>query len=243
MRKILLLLFFLLIASIVLAIPSEDIQLTTFVQDYSNTLTQEETQIISQYGEALYNQDLAQYAIVIVDSLEGKDLQSYALDIAQDKLGDETNNGLLLLISIEDKKYRFEVGRGLEPIFNDAKVGRYGRDYLVPNFQSGNYSNGIGLTSQAIYAELTGDASLVPIATQQTNDVKFPVIGALIIFIIIYLVSLTSMKRKGEKLRSEDYFMAALLAASMLGRGGKGGSGGSFGGGGNFSGGGAGGSW
>lgn len=231
-----------LCTSIALAIPASDVQLTTFVQDYAGILTPEQTTQISAYGQQLYDQKLAQYSVVIVDSLEGQDAQSYALEVAQGNLGDTTNNGLLLLISIEDRAYRFEVGRGLEPIFNDAKVGRYGRDYLVPNFQQEEYAQGILLVSQAIAAELDSESFDAP-ASPETEG-KYTFVGIIIVFIFIYLIFLFSVKKKGKKLEPEDFFMAGLLAASMFGggRGGSGGRSGGFGGGG-FGGGGAGGRW
>src|SRR3989338_6188279 len=97
-------------------------------------------------------------AVVIIPSLEGRDIEGYAFELANDKLGSkETNNGLLLLISITDRKYRFEVGRGLEPIFNDAKIGRIARTYLVPAFQEEQYGQGIINAMNSIHVELTGE--------------------------------------------------------------------------------------
>ncbi|MBI4709638.1 MAG: TPM domain-containing protein, partial [Nitrospirae bacterium] len=60
------------------------------------------------------------------------------------------DNGLLLLVSLRDKEYRFETGYGLESILPDSLIGSIGREYLVPNFRKGDYSSGIFLAVLAV---------------------------------------------------------------------------------------------
>ena len=106
---------------------AQEIEDKTFVNDYADIINPEEEIELNSVLNNLYEKDIAEFAVVTIKSLEGKDIESYSLNLAQEVLGDEKNNGLLLLVSLEDKKYRFEVGRGLEAILNDAKVGRIGR--------------------------------------------------------------------------------------------------------------------
>ena len=205
--------------------------------------------------QKLYATKTAEFSVVTIDSLEGQDIESYALNLAQGKLGDkEKNNGLLLLVSVSDRKYRFEVGRGLEPIFNDAKIGRIGRTYLVDNFRDGAYGKGVYEASLAVSSILMGDnesAYYVPDTPPQTrrnNSSSF--ISFLIFFMIIFSI-LGSMGKKGSTYRKRDrFFDAALMAGLMFGGRGRGGFGGGLGGGGfggfgggGFGGGGAGGSF
>jgi len=137
----------------------EDISLDYFIKDYVGVLTESQKQLISRQLKEIYDSGKAEAAVVIINSLEGLPIEKFAIDVAQGKLGDATrNNGLLLLISIDDRKYRFEVGRGLEPIFNDAKVGRIGRTYLQPNFWEGDYFKGIYAAINDMKYELGLDA-------------------------------------------------------------------------------------
>jgi len=53
------------------------------------------------------------------------------------------DNGVLLVVSTDERAWRFEVGYGLEGILNDALVGRIGRDNLTPALQSGDFFEGI----------------------------------------------------------------------------------------------------
>jgi len=116
---------FLLLAPLVSAVSIEG-----YVNDYANILSSESSEIESIL-KSLHTQGSAEFAIVTINSLEGRDIDGYAFELAEGKLGDkEKNNGLLLLVSLEDRKYRFEVGRGLEPVLPDIIVGRIGRIFL-----------------------------------------------------------------------------------------------------------------
>jgi uncharacterized protein len=221
-----------------------------FINDEAEILNTQEEQQITQILQNLYEKDLAQVAIVTINSLEGQAIEALALEMAEGNLGTkDKNNGLLLLIAIEDRKYRFEVGRGLEPTFNDAKVGRYGRDFIIPAFKEQKYGDGILLTLNEINKELSGEEipNLPTTQFQQTAEVnlKYKIISSLFFLIFIIIISFSARKKNSSK--DNRYFLAAILASQMLrgGRGGGFGSGGfgGFGGGGSFGGGGAGGSF
>ncbi|MBI5389075.1 TPM domain-containing protein, partial [Candidatus Woesearchaeota archaeon] len=205
----------------------------------------------------LQDSETAEYAVVIVSSLNGTAVESYAFTLAEGVLGDkEKNNGLLLLVAVEDRKYRIEVGRGIEPILNDAKVGRIGRQYLVENFRAENYSKGVVEASRAIASTLTGEEN----STYYINDAPttdagtgFPYYYVYYIwgfFILLSIIS-TIFRSKKNKTKENRFFDAALMAGLLFGgRGGRGGGfgglgGGGFGGfsGGSFGGGGSGGGW
>lgn len=221
-------------------------QITTFINDHANILTQEQQQIES-IAQDLYYKDLAQIAVVTIPSLEGQPIEDVAFKLAEGRLGtEEKNNGLLLLIVVEDRAYRFEVGRGLEPIFNDAKVGRYGRDFLVPAFQQGAYGQGVLLVLNEINKELTGEEIENLPTTYPSQITRAQLWMALFFFaFIIFMIVIAIIHRKKHMGKDDKYFWAALIASRML-RGGPGvGGSGGFGGfgGGSFGGGGVSGKW
>ncbi|MBC8501202.1 MAG: TPM domain-containing protein [Nanoarchaeota archaeon] len=235
-----------LLSLIVSAENPGDIRLQGFVNDYAQVLSSQEETVISNTLKPFYDSGRAQFAVVTVNSLDGRDIESFALEVAQGKLGEEDeNNGLLLLIAVQDRKYRFEVGRSLEPYLNDAKIGRIGRQILVPAFQGEDYAGGIQAAVLEVAKELDVEITSTPIPLKRANNsgllrLLFPFIFFIIIFVSAFRSRSIHGKRKGN-----DFFFAALLAASMMrgGRGGLGGAGfGGFGGGG-FGGGGASGGW
>ncbi|NTV23601.1 MAG: TPM domain-containing protein [Nanoarchaeota archaeon] len=134
----------LLILQSAIALAPEDAKIEYFVNDYAGLLTYDEISYIEPLLKEIYDSGNAEFAIVIVDTLEGHDIQGYSQIVADGNIGDpEKDNGLVLLISKEDRSYFFAVGRGLEPSLPDSVVGRVGRQYLVPNFKEGKYSQGI----------------------------------------------------------------------------------------------------
>jgi len=246
---------FFIIISFLLVLTSvqsaENIQVKGFVNDYANIISPDYTAKIEEIQKSLYDTKTAEFSIVTIDSLEGKDIDSYALNLAQGNLGDtEKNNGLLLLISVQDRKYRFEVGRGLEPILNDAKIGRIGRTYLVENFRTEEYGKGIYEATLAVKTTILGETdSAYYVRETPVQNVRMLSFFSVFIFWIIMIVIISSIRMKRYKKGKDDHFFdAALMAAVLFGGrrgGGFGGGGGGFGGfgGGGFGGGGAGGGW
>jgi len=241
-KLFLILAVFLLITPIVF---SEEIK--TYVNDYANILNQEQENEIASIAKQIKDSGEAEYAVVIINSLEGQSIEAYSLELAQGNLGDtEKNNGLLLLVALEDRKYRFEVGRGLEAILNDAKVGRIGRNYLVPNFQDENYANGILEASLAVRSILLGDVESEYYAA--VNEVSYEQYEPLFTFafFLIFFIGLPLLANIFRKKKSDNrYFNAAMGAVILFGGRRGGGHSGGFGGfgGGGFGGGGASGGW
>src|SRR2546421_8885041 len=82
----------------------------------------------------------AQMAIVTVQSLDGEGVENYAVDLFK-QLGvgsKKDNRGVLLLVAPNERKYRIEVGYGLEPVINDARAGDAGRA-MVPYLRQNDY--------------------------------------------------------------------------------------------------------
>ena len=212
---------------------------------------------LNRYLRELEQKTSAQVAILTVNSLEGQSLEEFSLGIAHDKwkLGQKgKDNGLLLVVALNDRKYRIEVGYGLEGILPDSLVGGIGRQYLVPNFRKGDYSSGIYDAALVIANEIANDAGVTisglpaikkpqPAKTGNKSSGPFGKILSVLIFLVIFFIFI----------RNPRSFLALMLLSSMGGRRGHwGGSGGGFGGGGfgsfgggggGFGGGGASGGW
>ena len=79
-----------------------------------------------------------------VKSLDGNDIQPYANDLfKQFGIGKKKqDNGVMLVVAPNDRKYWTEVGYGLEPVINDARAGDAGRA-MLPYFRQGDYSAGV----------------------------------------------------------------------------------------------------
>jgi uncharacterized protein len=80
----------------------------------------------------------AQFAVVTLKSLEGGQIDDFANKLFKKwGVGEKgKNNGIMLLVAMQDRKARIEVGYGLEPILPDALAGRVLDEQLFPAFSS-----------------------------------------------------------------------------------------------------------
>jgi uncharacterized protein len=212
---------------------------------------------LNGYLRELEAKTTAQMAILTIQSLEGQSIEDFSISIAHDKwkLGQKgRDNGVLLVVAVKDRKYRIEVGYGLEAVLPDSLVGSIGRQYLVPYFKKGDYSTGIYAATLVIANEIAKDAGVKisglpvvkrtqPDRARKESSGPFGKIVSIFIFVVMLLIFIKNPKS----------FLALMLLSAWGGRRGPwGGSGGGFGGGGfgsfgggggGFGGGGASGSW
>ena len=102
-----------------------------------------------------------QIAVLIISSLDGDVLEEYSLRVAEKwKLGQAArDNGVLLLIAIEDRKMRIEVGEGLEGVLTDALSNRIIRNEIAPEFRRGDYEAGVLSGVNGIISAIGGEYS------------------------------------------------------------------------------------
>ena len=116
-----------------------------FVNDFASCLTDEDKSTIQALGEELYKKTKAQVVVVTVQSLGGRDIESYSIGLAREwGIGDkDDDSGVLLLLSTGDRQVRIEVGKGLEGSLTDGKSGRILDSYAVPYLKNSDYSTGL----------------------------------------------------------------------------------------------------
>ncbi|MFY9176747.1 MAG: TPM domain-containing protein [Caldicoprobacterales bacterium] len=206
MKKItsFLLALFVLVIPIIVYGQEEDIPSHTqdfYVNDYANVLDSQAKEYIMKQSIRLYELSGAQVVVVTIDSIGDIPLEEYSLSILRGwGIGSkDKNNGVLILIAVEDRKSRIEVGYGLEGALPDSKTGWIQDDYMIPYFSEGDYSTGILEGYKAIVAEIYNEYNLEtdsleelsPVPTpheyteesQESSDGKF-----FVIFIIVFLL-------------------------------------------------------
>ena len=218
-----------------------------YAEDYAGVLDPKDAARINAVGKALESRTKAQAAVVILPSVPDGDMETYSTGLFRERgFGDkQMNNGVMLLISMNDRKARIEVGYGLEGAINDAKAGRILDQYLLPAFQKGEYSRGILAAYEAIVQEcmkeyqidrLTPDAGGITAGNDSfsLSPLEMVLIGAGLVFLIaidqIFLGGILTQ-------------MVMQILFLFLLRGGRGGGFGSSGRGGSSGGGGAGRGW
>ncbi len=228
--------------------PISQLNPTNYVNDFAGVLDPNTVAQLNSLCQQVDQKAHAQIAVVTIKSLDGSDIESYAVALyKQWGIGRKgTDQGVLILLATQDRRYKVEVGYGLEPILPDGKVGGFGRE-AVPLLKQNDFNGAVALLTMRVAdviaqdagIQLTGAQPRAP-TTRQEPDKGLSLAG--IIFLIVIFLILVSTR------------FGRLLLFSMLlggrgggysGGGGFGGGGGGFGGfgGGSSGGGGASGSW
>ena len=107
---------------------------TDYVSDFAHVLSpQAVAQLDSICSQLDHSKANAQIAVVTVHNLDGDDAADFANELEDKwKIGRKgSDRGVLVLLAVDDHKYRIDVGYGLEGILTDGKVGDIGRE-MVP---------------------------------------------------------------------------------------------------------------
>jgi len=106
----------------------------------------------------LRRRDIAQVAVVAVESVEGDDAFTFAVDLF-DEWGvgrADRNNGLGILLVDDLHEIRFVTGGGLEGVLPDAICKRIQLKYMLPHFREGDYDTGMVEGLRAVQQLLAG---------------------------------------------------------------------------------------
>ncbi len=131
----------------------------TRVHDDAHVLKQETIDALEKQLEVYEDSTSNQIAILIISSLDGDVLESYTLRVVEKwKLGQkDKDNGVLLLVAVDDHKMRIEVGSGLEGVLTDALCSRIIRNEMAPAFRRADFDAGITAAINAIEAAISGE--------------------------------------------------------------------------------------
>ncbi|MBV7434021.1 TPM domain-containing protein [Cardiobacteriaceae bacterium TAE3-ERU3] len=172
MRRGLLSLLWILCAGIAWALPAKDVPTNLAVADMAGVMSAEQKENLESQLRQMNNSGYMQAAVVIVPSTDGVDLFDYGMSLADRwQLGDaEKDNGLLLIVAINDRKLRFFQGYGLEGELPDIALKGVIRDEITPYFKRGEYAQGISAGMNRIAAALNGTGLPLPKAPEGSFD-------------------------------------------------------------------------
>jgi len=198
-----------------------------------------------------------QMVVAVFKSLEGESLEDYSIRLAQQwRIGQKgLDNGLILLVFLQERKVRVEVGYGLEPTITDVVASQIIRESIAPRFREGRYAAGLEAAVRAVFQRIA--AKDTP-ARAKSKGRPLPVVGIVGFLAILGVIaamllqeafsSRRFLQRNGYTAGRGGWVPPVVVAppwgGGWSGRGGGGGGGGGFsGGGGSFGGGGASGDW
>lgn len=220
-----------------------------YVNDFANVLGAQDKASIAAYCQRVEAATGAQIAVVTVQTLDNAPIEEFTNKLYRQwgvgKKG--SNEGLMLLLAVQDRQNRIEVGYGLEPVITDGVTGATLRA-MRPLLRTGQYGPAIlgaiealgQKVGEAHGAAIPTDGLETPPHARRTRSSEsgggFP-FGAIIILIIV--IALLARGGRG----GGGGFLTGMILGNLLGGGRSGYRGGGFGGGGfgGFDGGGGGG--
>lgn len=141
MKKILF--FFLLIFSVAHAQDIPKPVTGSYVHDFAGVMTEEQRTSLHQRLIELKKKYTIETAIVTVPTTGEYPIDEYSMKLGREwGVGGKSNNGLVILTAINERKWRIEVGYGLEGDITDAGSKSLAQEYLVPRFKEKNYYQG-----------------------------------------------------------------------------------------------------
>ncbi len=168
-----------------------------------------------------------QLVILIMPTTQPETIEQYSIRVAEQwKLGQKgRDNGVLILVAMEDRTLRIEVGYGLEGDLTDLHSSRIIREIIGPRFQKGDYYGGLDAGLNAIMARLEGGAAIEAPATEDASSLRsvegrlpFLFVMSLIVGRILQAIfsSLFSAALSGAIVGAVTYFLTGSLVAAIL---------------------------
>lgn len=227
----------------------------TSVYDYANILSETEKKDFENKLIKYSDSTTTQIVFISIETLKGENIGllapkwAHTWGIGQAK----EDNGVIILLAKKERKIWISPGYGVEDRLTAGITGEIVRDYIIPEFKTGSYYNGLNKGADAIFDVLKGKYKGERKEKEKETDMG----GILFFVFIVILILIIISKNKGNRNNRGGFGggldLGDIIILSSLGRGGSsggsswgGGSSGGFGGGfggGGFSGGGAGGDW
>ncbi len=226
---------------------------TGYVSDLAHVVSPSDKDQLEAFCTRVEQELGVEFALVTVDTVGDQDIRDFALNVFRKwGVGDrKTNQGVLLLLAVKDRKSDIETGRGIEPYLTDGFSGGTLRS-MRPQLQSGEYGGALLVAAQTMASQIAQGkgiafASNAPQPEEPARQVTgrrstgFPF--SLIVLGIFFLIWL--LGRGGRRGGGGGNFLTGMLLGNLLGGGGRygggnwgdgGGFGGGSGGGGGFGG-------
>lgn len=164
-----------------------------FVNDFVSLLKTQERLVLEETLRQFDRETSNEIVVAIVPNLQEITVEDFAVRLFEKwKIGEKKkDNGILLLISMEERKSRIEVGYGLEGAIPDGLAGEILDTQLIPEFRNGNYAEGIKKAVSFMMVKVKGeyvpDLSVEQGSPKTLADRLINFMGFLVFFVPIIL--------------------------------------------------------
>ncbi|MDD5469808.1 MAG: TPM domain-containing protein [Candidatus Peribacteraceae bacterium] len=182
-----------------------------FVTDEARVLTQEQQQTLEDRLSAYREETSNEIAILVLRSLAGEVIADVAVDVGRKwGIGTSANdNGILILMSYDDREVFIATGYGLEGAVPDIVAKGIVEKDIVPAFRDGRYFEGLQAAVESLIKHIGGEYTADRYAAMATGGPSFPFIAFLFFaFLLVdFLVVLLG--------RTKSWWLGGVLGAGV----------------------------
>ncbi len=161
--------------------------LTGHVVDTTGTLSADAVAALEQKLAAFEERKGSQIAVLLVRTTAPEAIEPYALRVAEQwGIGrGGVDDGVVLVVALDDRRMRFEVGYGLEGAVPDALARRIIAETIAPRFYEGDYAGGLNAGLDALIGLIDGEPLPVPVAREPEAEpfTALPIVLLVAVFV------------------------------------------------------------
>jgi uncharacterized protein len=189
--------------------------LTGHIVDTTATLAEVAIAGLEQKLAAFEERKGSQIAVLLVRTTAPEAIEPYALRVAEQwGIGrSRVDDGVVLVVALDDRRMRFEVGYGLEGAVPDALARRIIAETIAPRFYEGDYAGGLNAGLDALIGLIDGEPLPVPVAREPAVD---PFAALPVVFIVGLFVAPLLRRLFGPLLGSAAFGFGAGFIVFML---------------------------
>jgi len=134
----------------------------TYINDFAHLLNPTDTASITQLLTELKTKNGIEATVITLHSIrdyptDDETIEAFATHLFNTwGIGDKANHkGVLILVAVQDRKVRIELGTGYESQYND-EMQQIINQHMLPAFKQNDYGRGLYQGTRAVLATLTG---------------------------------------------------------------------------------------
>ena len=133
-----------------------------YVTDAANVMSEPARAKLESFLDQLQKKTTVEFAVLTVPSSAPLDPSEYKVRVFEQwKIGKKgKDNGLLMLVSMQEHAIRFETGYGLEGVLPDMVESRITREYMIPKMRAGDVDGAITQGALVTAARIAHDQNV-----------------------------------------------------------------------------------
>lgn len=184
--------------------------LTAPVNDFAGLLDGTSRQQLDTLIRALQRASGDVVVVATIDTVAPyADIREYAVKMFENGgrgIGERgKDNGLLVLVAVQEREVRIEVGYELERFITDGFAGETVRQFIAPQFRNARYGAGLVAGVSRIVTRIADGRNVVlqgvprQRARPETGSGRNLIVGLFVLFLVINALAGTRRRRRGRR--------------------------------------------